>query len=61
VKTISGVDVEIVIASIISPCFSANVLDEARASRTWIGEIARRRDFRDLPIITIDGETAKIR
>src|SRR5579859_3031648 len=56
-----GVDVEIVIRKHHLPhVFPPNVLDEARAiAHLDHAEIARRRDFRDLPIITIDGETAK--
>jgi ribonuclease R len=56
-----GVDVEIVIRKHHLPhVFPANVLDEARAvAHLDEGEAALRRDFRDLPIVTIDGETAK--
>ncbi len=56
-----GVDVEIVIRKHHLPhVFPPNVLDEARAiAHLDQGEVSRRRDFRDLPIITIDGETAK--
>src|SRR6202453_1519352 len=56
-----GVDVEIVIRKHHLPhVFPANVLDEARAAAHLDSEeTARRRDFRDLPIVTIDGETAK--
>jgi ribonuclease R len=56
-----GVDVEIVIRKHHLPhVFPPNVLDEARAvAYLDEGEAARRRDFRDLPIVTIDGETAK--
>jgi ribonuclease R len=56
-----GVDVEIVIRKHHLPhVFPPNVLDEARAiAHLDQAEIARRRDFHDLPIITIDGETAK--
>ncbi len=40
--------------------FPPNVLQEARAAAHLdVQEAARRRDFRDLPIVTIDGETAK--
>src|SRR3984957_6799914 len=56
-----GVDVEIVIRKHHLPhVFPANVLDEARAAAHLdTEEAALRRDFRDLPIVTIDGETAK--
>src|SRR6202789_1619949 len=56
-----GVDVEIVIRKHHLPhVFPANVLDEARAvAHLDEEEAAARRDFRDLPIVTIDGETAK--
>ncbi len=56
-----GVDVEIVIRKHHLPhVFPANVLDEARAVAHLDEEEATlRRDFRDLPIVTIDGETAK--
>ncbi len=61
-----GVDVEIIIRKHHLPyVFPANVLVEAEdaALRTVSslndGERARRRDFRGLPIVTIDGETAR--
>jgi ribonuclease R len=56
-----GVDVEIVIRKHHLPhIFPANVLDEARAvAHLDEREVAHRRDFRQLPIVTIDGETAK--
>src|SRR5580704_16468048 len=56
-----GVDVEIVIRKHHLPhVFPPNVLEEARAAAHLDPEeVARRRDFRDLPIVTIDGETAK--
>jgi ribonuclease R len=61
-----GVDVEIVIRKHHLPCvFPANVLAEAAdsAARTVATlddrELALRRDFRGLPIVTIDGETAR--
>jgi ribonuclease R len=56
-----GVDVEIVIRKHHLPhVFPANVLDEARAAAHLDpGEVDRRRDFRELSIVTIDGETAK--
>jgi ribonuclease R len=56
-----GVDVEIVIRKHHLPhVFPPNVLDEARAAAHLdTEEAALRRDFRELPIVTIDGETAK--
>ena len=56
-----GVDVEIVIRKHHLPhVFPPNVLEEARAAAHLDEEkAATRRDFRDLPIVTIDGETAK--
>ena len=56
-----GVDVEIVIRKHHLPhVFPGDVLKEARAvAHLDDEEISRRRDFRDLPIVTIDGETAK--
>ncbi len=56
-----GVDVEIVIRKHHLPhVFPPNVLEEARAvAHLDDREIRRRRDFRGLPIVTIDGETAK--
>ncbi len=56
-----GVDVEIVIRKHHLPhVFPANVLDEARAvAHLDEEEVVRRGDFRGLPIVTIDGETAK--
>jgi ribonuclease R len=56
-----GVDVEIVIRKHHLPhVFPPNVLEEARAAAHLDEEEAAiRRDFRDLPIVTIDGETAK--
>jgi ribonuclease R len=57
-----GVDVEIIIRKHRLPHeFPDNTLGEARAISATIApeEIARRRDFRNLPIVTIDGETAK--
>ncbi len=61
-----GVDVEIVIRKHHLPhVFPANVLTEAQDSaQQTVGslqedELARRRDFRGLPIVTIDGETAR--
>ncbi|MEG9434963.1 VacB/RNase II family 3'-5' exoribonuclease [Edaphobacter sp. HDX4] len=61
-----GVDVEIVIRKHHLPrVFPAQVLAEASASAKQTvdtlaaDEITRRRDFRGLPIVTIDGETAR--
>ncbi len=56
-----GVDVEMMIRKHQLPrIFPENVLAEARAVARLDGEeIARRRDFRALPIVTIDGETAR--
>ena len=56
-----GVDVEIVIRKHHLPhIFPENVLEEARAVAFLDPEVvAERRDFRDLPIVTIDGETAR--
>ena len=56
-----GIDVEMVIRKHHLPCiFPENVLAEASAvAHLDAEEVARRRDFRDLPIVTIDGETAR--
>jgi ribonuclease R len=57
-----GVDVEIVIRKHHLPHqFPSSVLDEARHIPAHISpaEIKLRRDFRGLPIVTIDGETAR--
>jgi ribonuclease R len=57
-----GVDIEIIIRKHHLPhVFPEDVLTEARAIAPEVGENERRgrRDFRDLPIVTIDGETAK--
>jgi ribonuclease R len=61
-----GVDVEIVIRKHRLPyLFPANVLAEAAGSATQTvdtlddAELALRHDFRGLPIVTIDGETAR--
>ncbi|MEO7141909.1 MAG: RNB domain-containing ribonuclease [Bryobacteraceae bacterium] len=57
-----GIDVEIVIRKHHIPHhFPPSVLDQASSVPLEIpaGEIARRRDFRKLPIVTIDGETAR--
>ena len=56
-----GVDVEMMIRKHQLPrIFPDNVLTEARSvAHLDAAEVARRHDFRDLPIVTIDGETAK--
>ncbi len=57
-----GIDVEILIRSHHIPHeFPEDVLKQAQSIPGPIPqeEIARRRDFRDLPIVTIDGETAR--
>jgi ribonuclease R len=56
-----GVDVEMMIRKHQLPrVFPTAVLTEARAvAHLEKSEVARRRDFRQLPIVTIDGETAK--
>jgi ribonuclease R len=57
-----GIDVEILIRTHHIPHqFPEDVLEQARKIPGPIPkeEIARRRDFRDLPIVTIDGETAR--
>ena len=56
-----GVDVEIMIRKHHIPyLFPDAVLENAReVAHLDSQEIARRRDFRNLPIVTIDGETAK--
>ncbi len=57
-----GVDVEIIIRKHHLPHhFPPSVIAEARAISPQIPppELKRRRDFRDLPIVTIDGETAR--
>jgi ribonuclease R len=57
-----GIDVEILIRSHHIPHeFPPDVLEQARSIPGPIpdAEIARRRDFRDLDIVTIDGETAR--
>jgi ribonuclease R len=57
-----GVDVEMIIRKHHIPhVFSAEVLEEAQEFSPDIDrkEITHRRDFRDLPIVTIDGETAR--
>ena len=57
-----GVDVEITIRKHHLPhLFPQEVLHEAEAIEPVISsaELRHRRDFRDLPIVTIDGETAR--
>jgi len=56
-----GVDVEIMIRKHRLPhTFPENVLEEARSvAHLDLEEVAQRRDFRTLPIVTIDGETAR--
>ncbi len=57
-----GVDVEILIRKHHLPHrFPAEVIDQAVAAAKPVGEEQRagRRDFRKLPIVTIDGETAR--
>jgi ribonuclease R len=57
-----GVDVEIMIRKHHLPHeFSSDVVEEAAAVARPVGDAERadRRDFRDLPIVTIDGETAR--
>jgi ribonuclease R len=57
-----GVDVEIMIRKHHLPhIFEPQVLAEARAKEQKVSEtdLRGRRDFRDVPIVTIDGETAR--
>ena len=57
-----GADVEIIIRKFHLPhLFPAEVLEEAQAVEPIIAssELKHRRDFRDFPIVTIDGETAR--
>src|SRR5580704_4193135 len=57
-----GIDVEIVIRKHHLPNrFPAEVIDEAQSMPSVItaADLKGRRDFRDLPIVTIDGETAR--
>src|SRR5260370_1062249 len=57
-----GVDTEIIIRKHHLPhVFSADVLDEAERGAKPVSESQRagREDFRHLPIVTIDGETAR--
>ena len=57
-----GVDVEIMIRKFHLPHrFPPEVIEEAQAIESIIPAVAlrHRRDYRDLPIVTIDGETAR--
>src|SRR5438128_1422920 len=57
-----GVDVEIIIRKFHLPHrFPPEVLREAEETKPIVSaaEVRRRRDFRELPIVTIDGETAR--
>ena len=57
-----GVDVEIIIRKFHLPHhFDPDVINQARAIPVEVpaGEIARREDFRQMAIVTIDGETAR--
>ncbi len=57
-----GIDVEIIIRKHHLPNrFPVEVLDQARRVESTVSdqEMRGRRDFRDLPIVTIDGETAR--
>ncbi|HUS20223.1 MAG TPA: RNB domain-containing ribonuclease [Terriglobales bacterium] len=57
-----GVDVEIIIRKHHLPhFFPAEVLDQAQSIPNVIphSELGSRHDYRDLPIVTIDGETAR--
>ncbi len=57
-----GVDVEIIIRKHHLPhIFPDDVLAQARSTEQQVPatELRERRDFRDLPIVTIDGETAR--
>jgi ribonuclease R len=57
-----GVDVEIIIRKFHLPHrFPPEVLREAEETAPIVSaaEVRKRRDFRDLPIVTIDGETAR--
>src|ERR1700733_1428454 len=57
-----GVDVEIIIRKHHLPhVFDAEVLQQARSAEQQVAawDLQGRRDFRDLPIVTIDGETAR--
>jgi ribonuclease R len=57
-----GIDVEIMIRKHHLPNrFPPEVVEQAQSIPSVItdGELAGRRDFRDLPVVTIDGETAR--
>ena len=57
-----GIDVEIIIRKHHLPNrFPAEVIEEAQRAPEFIAgaELTGRRDFRHLPIVTIDGETAR--
>ena len=57
-----GVDVEVIIRKFHLPHrFPPEVVEDAQRQSPSISsqELLRRRDFRDLPIVTIDGETAR--
>jgi ribonuclease R len=57
-----GIDVEIIVRKHHLPNrFPAEVIDQAQSMPTVItaADLRGRRDFRDLPIVTIDGETAR--
>jgi len=57
-----GVDVEIIIRKFHLPHrFPADVLEQAQSAEAIIParELRKRRDYRNLPIVTIDGETAR--
>jgi ribonuclease R len=57
-----GIDVEIIIRKHHLPNrFPAEVIDQAQSISSVIpgADLNGRRDFRDLPIVTIDGETAR--
>jgi ribonuclease R len=57
-----GVDVEIIIRKFHLPHrFPPEVLEQAQAAEPIISarELRKRRDYRTLPIVTIDGETAR--
>jgi len=61
-ETDFGIDVEIIIRKFHLPHkFPPGVLEEAQAAQAVIpsSELRRRRDYRDLPVVTIDGETAR--